>query len=122
MAKIIGVRFRNNGKIYYFDSGRSYIKEGSGVIVETSQGVEYADVVQETREASDSEIVAPLKGILRIATAKDIQQAQLNREKEKEALELATAKIMEHQLDMKLVRVEYTFDGAKIVFYFTSEG
>lgn len=122
MAKIIGVRFRNNGKTYYFDSGRYIIKEGTGVIVETSQGVEFAEVVQATREAADSEIVAPLKGIMRIATYRDIQQAEQNRQKEQEALVLATEKITEHNLDMKLVRVEYTFDGAKIIFYFTSDG
>lgn len=122
MAKIIGVRFRNNGKMYYFDSGRYIIKEGTGVIVETSQGVEFAEVIQGTREAAESEIVAPLKGIMRIATQRDIQQAQQNHQKEQEALEIATQKITEHELDMKLVRVEYTFDGAKIIFYFTSDG
>ena len=122
MAKIIGVRFRNNGKVYYFDPGRYIIKEGAGVIVETSQGVEYADVVIGTREVSDAEIVAPLKGIMRVATPKDAEQAQQNRQKEQEALTLAEEKIKAHNLDMKLVRVEYTFDGAKIVFYFTSEG
>ena len=122
MAKIIGVRFRNNGKIYFFDSGRYIIKEGSGVIVETSQGVEFAEVVQSTREAAESEIVAPLKQIIRIATPKDVKQAEENREKEREALEYANRMILEHKLDMKLVRVEYTFDGAKIVFYFTSDG
>ncbi len=122
MAKIIGVRFRNNGKIYFFDSGRYIIKEGAGVIVETSQGVEFAEVVQGTREAAESEIVAPLKQIIRIATQKDIAQAEENRTKEEQALAYANDKILERQLDMKLVRVEYTFDGAKIVFYFTSDG
>ena len=108
--------------MYYFDPGRYIIKEGAGVIVETSQGVEYADVVIGTREVSDAEIVAPLKGIMRVATPKDAEQAQQNRQKEQEALALAEEKIKAHNLDMKLVRVEYTFDGAKIVFYFTSEG
>lgn len=122
MAKIIGVRFRNSGKVYYFDPGRYIIKEGTGVIVETSQGVEFADVTIPTKEIPDSEVVAPLKGILRVATAKDIEQAQQNRIKEKEALAIAEKKIISHKLDMKLVRVEYTFDGAKVVFYFTSDG
>lgn len=122
MAKIIGVRFRGNGKVYYFDPGRYVIKEGSGVIVETSQGVEFADVVIGTRDVTDAEIVAPLKEILRIATPKDIEQAEQNRRREKEAAALAEEKIRKHGLDMKLVRVEYGFDGSKIVFYFTSEG
>ena len=122
MAKIIGVRFRGNGKVYYFDPGRYVIKEGSGVIVETSQGVEFAEVVIGTRDVTDAEIVAPLKEILRIATPKDIEQAEQNRRREKEAAALAEEKIRKHGLDMKLVRVEYGFDGSKIVFYFTSEG
>ena len=122
MAKIIGVRFRGNGKVYYFDPGRYIIKEGSGVIVETSQGVEFAEVVIGTRDVTDAEIVAPLKEILRIATSKDIEQAEQNRRREKEAAALAEEKIRKHGLDMKLVRVEYGFDGSKIVFYFTSEG
>ena len=122
MAKIIGVRFRGNGKVYYFDPGRYVIKEGSGVIVETSQGVEFAEVVIGTRDVTDAEIVAPLKEILRIATPKDIEQAEQNRRREKEAAASAEEKIRKHGLDMKLVRVEYGFDGSKIVFYFTSEG
>lgn len=122
MAKIIGVRFRGYGKVYYFDPGRYVIKEGSGVIVETSQGVEFAEVVIGTRDVTDAEIVAPLKEILRIATPKDIEQAEQNRRREKEAAALAEEKIRKHGLDMKLVRVEYGFDGSKIVFYFTSEG
>ena len=108
--------------MYYFDPGRYVIKEGSGVIVETSQGVEFAEVVIGTRDVTDAEIVAPLKEILRIATPKDIEQAEQNRRREKEAAALAEEKIRKHGLDMKLVRVEYGFDGSKIVFYFTSEG
>ena len=122
MAKIIGVRFRNAGKIYYFDPGRYIIKENSAVIVETVQGIEYADVVIGTREVADSEIVAPLKGIVRVATQADIRQAKQQREKEALAFAAAESKIAAHKLEMKLVRVEYAFDGSKIVFFFTSEG
>ena len=122
MAKIIGVRFRNAGKVYYFDPGRYIIKENSAVIVETVQGIEYADVVIGTREVADSEIVAPLKGIVRVATQADIQQAKQQREKEALAFAAAESKIAAHKLEMKLVRVEYAFDGSKIVFFFTSDG
>ena len=122
MAKIIGVRFRGNGKVYYFDPGRYVIKEGSGVIVETSQGVEFAEVVIGTRDVTDAEIVAPLKEILRIATPKDIEQAEQNRRREKEAAASAEEKIRKHGLDMKLVAAEYTFDNNKLLFYFTADG
>lgn len=100
MAKIIGVRFRNAGKIYYFDPGRYIIKENSAVIVETVQGIEYADVVIGTREVADSEIVAPLKGIVRVATQADIRQAKQQREKEALAFAAAESKIAAHKLEM----------------------
>jgi cell fate regulator YaaT (PSP1 superfamily) len=122
MAKIIGVRFRNAGKVYYFNPGRYIIKAGSAVIVETVQGVEYGDVTIGTKDVPDEEIVAPLKDIIRVATVQDIEQARQNREKEKLAFQQTEKKILQHNLDMKLVRVEYTFDAAKIVFYFTSDG
>ncbi len=122
MAKIIGVRFRNSGKVYYFNPGRYIIKAGSGVIVETVQGVEFGEVTIGTKEVSDQEIVAPLKEIIRVASPKDYEQLEENKLKEAKAFETASHKIAEHELDMKLVRVEYTFDGAKIVFYFTSDG
>ena len=122
MAKIIGVRFRNSGKVYYFNPGRYIIKAGSGVIVETVQGVEFGEVSIGTKEVPDEEIVAPLKEIIRVASPKDYEQLEENKNKEQKAFETASRKIAEHKLDMKLVRVEYTFDGAKIVFYLTSDG
>jgi len=122
MAKIIGVRFRNTGKIYYFDSENEEIKLGSGVIVETAQGIELGDVLIGTKEVPDSEIVAPLKGIMRVATPADFEQLKANREKEKKAYTMAEEKISSRELEMKLVRVEYTFDCTKAVFYFTSDG
>lgn len=122
MAKIIGVRFRQSGKVYYFDSGRYIIKAGMGVIVETVQGVEFGEVTIGTREISDEEIVAPLKEIIRVASPADYEQLKSNKQKELQAFETASRKIAEHKLDMKLVRVEYTFDIGKIIFYFTSDG
>ena len=122
MAKIIGVRFRNSGKVYYFNPGRYIIKAGSGVIVETVQGVEFGEVSIGTKEVPDEEIVAPLKEIIRVASPKDYEQLEENKNKEQKAFETASRKIAEHKLDMKLVGVEQTFDNAKILFYFTANG
>lgn len=122
MAKIIGLQFRNASKIYYFNSGRYVIKPGTAVIVETVQGVELGVVAIGTKEIPDEQIPQPLKEIIRIATPQDLEQDKTNRQKEKETFAEAEKKIQQHGLDMKLVRVEYTFDRAKITFYFTSDG
>lgn len=122
MAKIVGVRFRNAGKTYYFDPDDQVIEIGQGVIVETAQGVEFGDVAIPTRNVPAEQIVAPLKKIKRIATDDDIKKLKENRQKEKRALEFAEKKALEHKLDMKFINVEYTFDCAKAIFFFTSDG
>lgn len=122
MKKIVSVRFRNGGKPYYFDPLDFELKRGSHVIVETVRGIEYGTVVGEIREVEDEKIQQPLKPIMRVATAKDDEQDVQNREKEKSAISVAKEKIRKHELDMKLIDVEYTFDRNKIVFYFTADG
>ena len=122
MKKIVSVRFRNGGKPYYFDPLDFELKRGSHVIVETVRGIEYGTVVGEIREVEDEKIQQPLKPIMRVATAKDDEQDVQNREKEKSAISIAKEKIRKHELDMKLIDVEYTFDRNKIVFYFTADG
>ena len=122
MIKIIGVRFKSAGKMYYFDPSGIDIKQGDHVIVETSRGLEYGEVASGIKEVEDSTIVKPLKGVLRIATDVDEAQYKSNKEKEKEAYKVCCEKIESHKLDMKLIEVEYTFDGSKILFYFTAEG
>ncbi len=122
MAEIIGVRFKNVGKIYYFDPDGKQINNGQQVIVETARGVECGEVALPNRIVDDSEIVSPLKKVIRIATAEDLQKITENKKKEQEALEICQQKINEHKLDMKLVDVEYTFDNNKILFYFTADG
>ena len=109
MAEIIGVRFKNVGKIYYFDPDGKQINNGQQVIVETARGVECGEVALPNRIVDDSEIVSPLKKVIRIATAEDLQKITENKKKEQEALEICQQKINEHKLDMKLVDVEYTF-------------
>lgn len=121
MKKIVGVRFKTIGKIYYFDPENLQVKEAQNVIVETVRGVEFATIVL-IKEIDDNEFTKPLKPIIRIATEKDKRQNEENRKKEKEALELCEKKIEKHGLDMKLVDVEYTFDQNKLLFYFTAEG
>lgn len=116
MAEIIGVRFKNVGKIYYFDPDGKQINNGQQVIVETARGVECGEVALPNRIVDDSEIVSPLKKVIRIATAEDLQKITENKKKEQEALEICQQKINEHKLDMKLVDVEYTFDNNKILF------
>ena len=116
------MRFRNGGKPYYFDPLDFELKRGSHVIVETVRGIEYGTVVGEIREVEDEKIQQPLKPIMRVATAKDDEQDVQNREKEKSAISVAKEKIRKHELDMKLIDVEYTFDRNKIVFYFTADG
>ena len=122
MTVVIAVRFKTGGKSYYFDPLDFDINKGESVIVETTRGVEIGEVTAERFEAPDSDIVAPLKKVLRIATEEDVEHARQNREKEKWALEVCQEKIEQHKLDMKLIDVEYTFDNNKILFYFTSDG
>lgn len=122
MITVIGVRFKKAGKIYYFDPDDLDIKVGDQVIVETSRGLEFGDVVVGPKEVSEEEVVLPLKKVLRIATDEDRAIVLVNREKEKEAFYICLKKIKEHGLPMKLIDVEYTFDVSKIIFYFTAEG
>ena len=122
MIKVIGVRFRNVGKIYYFNPKSFQIKAGEHVIVETARGVEYGTVVIGPRDVTDDQVVQPLKDVIRVATPKDDQKAEQNAQKEKEAYKICLSKIRAHELDMKLIDVEYTFDNNKVLFYFTADG
>lgn len=122
MVTVIGVRFKQAGKIYYFHPGELTIQVGDDVIVETSRGVEFGHVVVGPKEVTEDEVVMPLKQVLRIATSEDRMTANTNREKEKEAFGICQEKIKNHGLPMKLIDVEYTFDVGKIIFYFTAEG
>ncbi len=122
MIKIIGVRFRKAGKIYYFAPGNIEVKKGDHVIVETARGVEYGNVVLGIREITDDEISTPLKSVIRLATKEDDEIEAGNREKEKKAFEICLEKIAKHKLDMKLIGAEYTFDNNKVLFYFTADG
>ncbi|MGN0654884.1 MAG: stage 0 sporulation family protein [Oscillospiraceae bacterium] len=121
MAEIIGVRFKSVGKIYYFAPNGEKIENGAKVIVETARGVECGTVVMPNREVPDSELSAPLKPVIRIATEKDLETVEQNKKKEKEAFSICEEKIAKHKLDMKLVDVECTFDNNKLLFYFTAE-
>ncbi len=122
MVKVIGVRFRTAGKIYFFDPGRFHIKKGNHVIVETARGIEYGTVVSDPKEMEEDKIIQPLKPVLRIATPKDEEQEATNKEKEKEAFKICLEKIKKHGLEMKLIDAEYTFDNNKVLFYFTADG
>jgi cell fate regulator YaaT (PSP1 superfamily) len=122
MQTIVGVRFKKAGKIYYFEPGDILLSTGSFVIVETSRGQEFGEVVVGPKEVSDNEVVHPLKKVLRRADEEDCQKILENRQKEEEAFDAGLQKIGEHNLDMKLVDVEYTFDRSKIIFYFTADG
>ncbi|MCM1387859.1 MAG: stage 0 sporulation family protein [Bacillus sp. (in: Bacteria)] len=122
MIKVIGVRFRTAGKIYYFDPSTLEIKKGDHVIVETARGIEYGTVVGEPREVADEKVVQPLKAVLRVATSKDDEQEAANKEKEKDAFQICLEKIKKHELPMKLIDAEYTFDNNKVLFYFTADG
>ena len=122
MKKVIGVRFRTAGKVYYFDPLDLDIKKGSHVIVETARGIEYGTVVGDVNEVEDEKVVAPLKSVLRIATEKDDEQEKKNKEKEKDAFKICLEKIKKHGLEMKLIDAEYTFDNNKVLFYFTADG
>ena len=122
MTKVIGVRFRTAGKIYFFSPGRYLIKKGDHVIVETARGVEYGTVVSGPQEVEDDKVIKPLKTVLRTSSTKDDEQEAGNREKEKEAFRVCLEKIKKHNLEMKLIDAEYTFDNNKILFYFTADG
>ena len=122
MEKVIGVRFRNAGKIYFFSPGKLDIPKGKHVIVETARGVEYGYVVVGTKEVEDKKIIQPLKPVIRIATQEDDTREAANRFKEKEAFKICQEKIKKHGLEMKLIQAEYTFDNNKVLFYFTADG
>ena len=122
MVKVIGVRFRRTGKIYYFDPAGHDIETGQHVIVETARGVEYGNVVLGVREVEDDKVVQPLKSVIRVATPEDDKVDADNRLKEKKAYEICLEKIAKHGLDMKLIDTEYTFDNNKVLFYFTADG
>ena len=122
MVKIVGVRFRNAGKVYYFDPKGYKIKAGDHVIVETARGVEYGTVIGGIREVTDDRVVQPLKAVIRVATQEDDLRAEKSRAKEKDAMRICNEKIRKHKLDMKLIDAEYTFDNNKVLFYFTADG
>ena len=122
MVNVIGVRFENAGKLYFFDPGELWPTPGDYVLVETSRGVEFGEVVTGIKEIDDSTLQSPLKPVVRIASAEDIQHNKDNKVAQREAYEVCQKKIAEHKLDMKLVSVEYTFDNSKILFYFTANG
>lgn len=122
MTKVIGVRFRTAGKIYFFDPGKLNIKRNDHVIVETARGIEYGTVVGNPREVEDDKVIQPLKPVLRIATQRDNEQEANNKLKEREAFKICLEKIKKHGLEMKLIDAEYTFDNNKVLFYFTADG
>ena len=122
MIKVIGVRFRKAGKIYYFDPAGMKIVQGCHVIVETARGIEYGSVVLGVREVSEDKVVQPLKQVIRVATKEDDEIARKNKEKEKRAFDICIEKIKKHGLEMKLIDTEYTFDNNKVLFYFTADG
>ena len=122
MTRVIGVRFRTAGKIYYFDPGKLDIKRNDHVIVETARGIEYGTVVGDPKEEEDDKVIQPLKAVLRVATPKDDEQEQANKQREKEAFKICLEKIRKHDLQMKLIDAEYTFDNNKVLFYFTADG
>lgn len=122
MLKVIGVRFKKAGKIYYFDPQDLNVEKDSYVIVETARGIEFGQCVIGEKMIDESEIIAPLKTVIRVADENDISKHKENKEKEEEALRICTEKIWDHKLDMKLIDVEYTFDNNKVIFYFTADG
>lgn len=122
MVKVVGIRFRSAGKIYFFDPLQFDIKRGDHVIVETARGVEFGTAVSDVREVTEDKVVSPIKPVLRIATEKDVEQAQNNKLKEREAFKVCQEKIRKHELEMKLIDAEYTFDNNKVLFYFTADG
>ena len=122
MTRIIGVRFRPAGKIYYFAPGKFHIKKGQQVIVETARGIEFGHVVMGPKEVEEDQITQPIKSVIRLANNEDRKIEERNREKEKEAFQICLEKIRKHKLEMKLIDAEYTFDNNKVLFYFTADG
>ena len=122
MAEVIGVRFKEVGKVYYFDPLNNNLNTGDMVVVETARGLECGEVATPNKTIDDSELTHPLKPLIRIADKNDLKHLAENKEKEKEAYKICEQKIAQHNLDMKLVNVEYTFDNTKILFYFTADG
>ena len=122
MIKVIGVRFRTAGKVYFFDPLHFEIKRGDHVIVETARGIEYGTVVSGVHEVEEDKVIQPLKPVIRVATPKDVEQEAANKHKEREAYKICLEKIRNHELDMKLIDAEYTFDNNKVLFYFTADG
>ena len=122
MTKVVGVRFRSGWKDIFFAPGKYSVETGQHVIVETARGVEYGQVVLGEREVEDTAVIQPLKAIIRVATPEDDERELKNREKEKEAFKICLEKIAKHNLDMKLIKAEYTFDNNKVLFYFTADG
>ena len=122
MTKVIGVRFRTAGKVYFFDPGDKDIKTGDHVIVETARGIEYGNVVLGTREVEEGKVIQPLKPVIRMATPEDEAIEKRNKEKEREAFKICLEKIKKRELEMKLIDAEYTFDNNKVLFYFTADG
>ena len=122
MTEIIGVRFKSGGKEYYFDPRGTRVAPGEEVIIETAKGLEFGVCSQANTQVEDDSVVQPLRPLIRLATDRDREVLLRNREKEKSALEICEAKVLEHKLDMKLVRCECSFDGNKLLFFFTSEG
>lgn len=122
MIRVIGVRFRRAGKVYFFDPDELDIKIGDHVIVETARGIEYGLVVLGSREVDEEKVIQPLKPVIRIATPADMEIERKNKEKEKDAFQICLEKIKKHELQMKLIDAEYTFDNNKVLFYFTADG
>ena len=122
MTEIIGVRFKNGGKQYYFDPNGLTVEEGQDVIVETSRGVEYGTCSQGNSQIADEAVVQPLRPLVRVATPEDTKTLERNKEKEEKAFQICQEKILAHGLEMKLVDVEYSFEGNKVLFFFTAEG
>lgn len=122
MTRVIGVRFRTAGKIYFFDPLAFEIKRGDHVIVETARGIEFGTVMSGPREVEDDKVIQPLKPVIRIANERDLEQAANNKVKEKDAFRICQEKIRKHELEMKLIDAEYTFDNNKVLFYFTADG
>lgn len=122
MTKVVGIRFRNVGKVYYFNPKGYKMKAGDHVIVETARGIEYGRVVLEPKEVPEDEVIHPLKEVIRVATADDDERERQNRIREKDAFKICQKKIREHGLEMKLIDAEYTFDNNKVLFYFTADG
>lgn len=122
MTEIVGIKFKDGGKVYYFDPAGNKLELGSKAVVETARGVELGEVAIANKMTADENVVSPLKPVLRVATEQDIKRAEDNEKKEKEAFKVCQEKIEKHNLDMKLVEVEYTFDQNKILFYFTADG